>query len=77
VHVRMTVYPAKGAAVREFARLKVSTITAPAPPPPAEPDPQVKKLTEELHQEKVQTEKLRNMVKILENRLGIDGERKP
>jgi hypothetical protein len=77
VHVRMTVYPAKGAAVREFARLKVSTITAPAPPPPAEPDPQVKKLTEQLHQEKVQTEKLRNMVKILENRLGIDGERKP
>lgn len=77
VQVRMTVYSAKGAAARESARLRVATITVAAPPAPAEPAPEVKKLTGELHQERVRSEKLKNMVKILENRLGIDGARKP
>lgn len=71
VQVRMTVYPGP---VRESAHLTITTVTvhetAPAPP-----DPEVPRLTEELRQERLQTEKLRNMVKILENRLEIDTAR--
>lgn len=76
VQARMTVYPAGGAAVRESARLVIATVSAP-PPSPA-PDThaeELKKLSEELHQERVRSEKLQNMVKILENRLEIDTAR--
>lgn len=69
----MTVYPASGAAVREFARNVVSIVRPPARSP--QPDThaeELKKLNEELHDERVRTEKLQKMVKILENRLEID-----
>ncbi|HEV8037473.1 MAG TPA: hypothetical protein VGP62_01325 [Bryobacteraceae bacterium] len=74
VQVRMTVYPAGGGAVRESARLAIATVAAPQPRDPA-PDThaeELKKLNEELHQERVRSDKLQNMVKILENRLEID-----
>jgi hypothetical protein len=76
VQVRMTVYPASGAAVRESSRLLIATVSA--PPPSAAPDThaeELKKLSEELHQERVRSEKLQKMVKILENRLEIDTAR--
>lgn len=76
VQIRMTVYPASGAVVRESARLLIATVSAP-PPSPA-PDThfeELKKLSEELHQERARSEKLQNMVKILENRLEIDTAR--
>jgi hypothetical protein len=74
VQVRMTVYPAGGGAVRESARLVIATVAAPALRDP-EPDThaeELKRLNEELRQERVRSEKLQNMVKILENRLEID-----
>jgi len=78
VRVRMTVYPSKGSAVRESARLRVVTVTAPpAAPAQPEPDPEVKRLTLELHQERVLSDRLKNAVKALENRLGIDTAKKP
>jgi hypothetical protein len=75
VQVRMTVYPARGTLVRESARLSVATIS---PPPSPQLDPheaELKKLNEELHQERVRSDKLQKMVKILENRLEIDTAR--
>ncbi len=54
VQVRMTVYPASGAAVREFARNVVSIVRPPARSP--QPDThaeELKKLNEELHDERV------------------------
>jgi proteasome lid subunit RPN8/RPN11 len=75
VQVRMTVYPASGSIVRESARLVVSTVSVPASPAPDTHAEELKKLNEELHQERVRSEKLQNMVKILENRLEIDTAR--
>jgi hypothetical protein len=75
VQVRMTVYPASGAPVREFARLLISTVSVAASPAPDTHGAELKKLNEELHQERVRSEKLQNMVKILENRLEIDTAR--
>jgi len=73
VRVRMTVYPASGGAVRESARLFVATVTAPSPSPaPDSHAEELKKLNEELRQERVRSDKLQKMVKILENRLEID-----
>jgi len=71
VRVRMTVYPGP---VRESAHLTITTMTVHETAPAAQ-DPEVPRLTEELRQERLQTEKLRNMVKILENRLEIDTAR--
>jgi hypothetical protein len=71
----MTVYPASGSIVRESARLVVSTVSVPASPAPDTHAEELKKLNEELHQERVRSEKLQNMVKILENRLEIDTAR--
>jgi hypothetical protein len=76
VQVRMTVYPASGPAVRESARLLIATVSA--PPPSAAPDThaeELKRLNEELRQERVRSDKLQKMVKILENRLEIDTAR--
>jgi hypothetical protein len=73
VQVRMTVYAPGGSAVREFARYVVSIVRPPQPSP--QPDvhgEELKKLNEELHDERVRSEKLQKMVKILENRLEID-----
>jgi hypothetical protein len=73
VQVRMIVYPASGAAVRESARLLIATVSA--PPPSVAPDThaeELKKLSEDLRQERVRSDKLQKMVKILENRLEID-----
>jgi hypothetical protein len=76
VQVRMTVHPAGGGEVREFARYRLATLRPPAPSPAQDPHAdELKKLSEELHQERVRSEKLRNMVKILENRLEIDTSR--
>ncbi len=75
VQVRMTVYPANGEPVRESARLLISTVSVPATPAPDTHAEEIKKLNEELHQERVRSEKLQNMVKILENRLEIDTSR--
>ncbi len=74
VQVRMTVFLPGGAPVRESAHLTIATVTV-HETAPAVPDPEVPRLTEDLRQERVQTEKLRNMVKILENRLEIDTTR--
>jgi proteasome lid subunit RPN8/RPN11 len=76
VQVRMTVHPAGGGDVREFARYRLATVRAPAPSPAPDPHAdELKKLSDELHQERVRSEKLQNMVKILENRLEIDTSR--
>ncbi len=77
VQVRMSVHAAGGGEVREFARFRLNTVRV-AAPIAAPPDPhaeELKKLSEELHQERVRSEKLQNMVKILENRLEIDTSR--
>lgn len=76
VQVGMTVYPASGTEVREFARFRLAAAWAPAPS--AAPDTQreeLKKLSEELRKERVRSEKLQNRVKILENRLEADTSR--
>ena len=76
VQARMTVHPASGGDVREFARYRLTTVRVNVPS--AGPDPhaeELKKLSDELHSERAQSEKLRNMVKILENRLEIDTSR--
>jgi hypothetical protein len=75
VQVRMTVYPASGQPVREFARLLISTVSVPASPAPDTHAEELRKLNEELHQERVRSDKLQNMVKILEDRLEIDTAR--
>jgi hypothetical protein len=76
VQVQMTVYPAGGTAVRESARLVIATVSA--PPPTPQPDThaeELKKLNQELREERARSDKLKNMVKILENRLEIDTSR--
>ena len=75
VQVRMTVYPASGQPVREFARLLISTVSVPASSAPDTHSAELKTLNEELHKERVRSDKLQNMVKILENRLEIDTAR--
>jgi hypothetical protein len=78
VRVQMTVYLAGGAVVRESARLAVATVSAPPPSPSPQPDThaeELKKLNLELREERARSEKLKNMVKILENRLEIDTSR--
>jgi hypothetical protein len=76
VQVRMTVRPASGGEVREFARYRIATVRAAAPSPAPDPHAdEMKKLSQELHEERARSEKLRNMVKILENRLEIDTSR--
>ena len=76
VQVRMSVRPASGGEVREFARFRVATVRVPAPSPATDSHAEeLKKLSDELHQERVRSEKLQNMVKILENRLEIDTSR--
>lgn len=76
MQARMTVHLSSGGDVRESARYRLNTIRVPvqntAPDPHAE---ELKKLNDELHSERAQSEKLRNMVKILENRLEIDTSR--
>lgn len=71
VQVRMTVFQ-WGAAVRESARLRIATVSLPPSPQPDSHAEELKKLNEELHDERVRSEKLQKMVKILENRLEID-----
>ncbi len=73
VQVQMTLYTSSGAVVRETTRLRIATVSVP-PPPPA-PNGEVKKLNEELRREKVRSDRLQKMVKILENRLEIDTAR--
>jgi hypothetical protein len=71
VQVQMTVRE-----TRESARFRLNTVHVSAPT--VAPDPhaeELKKLSEELHQERVRSEKLQNMVKILENQLEIDTSR--
>ena len=76
VQIRMSVRPASGGEVREFARFRVATVRVPAPSPATDSHAEeLKKLSDELHQERVRSEKLQNMVKILENRLEIDTSR--
>jgi len=71
VQVQMTVRE-----TREFARYRLATVHVPAPSPAPETHAEeLKKLSEELRQERVRSEKLQNMVKILENRLEIDTSR--
>jgi hypothetical protein len=76
VQVLMTVYPDAGGALRESARLRIVTVI---PTPAPQPDPmqaQVKRLNEELRIERIRADRLRNMVKILENRMEVDAARK-
>jgi proteasome lid subunit RPN8/RPN11 len=75
LQVQMNVRPANGGEVREFARYRVATVRVPATSPADTHAEELKKLSDELHQEKVRSEKLQNMVKILENRLEIDTSR--
>jgi hypothetical protein len=76
VQVRMTVYPTGGAPVRESARLVIAMVNAPPPSPPPDTDAEeLKKLNRELREERARSDKLQNMVKILENRLQIDTSR--
>ncbi len=75
VQVRMTVFPDAGGALRECARLRIVTVSLPAP----QPDPaqaHLKQLNEELRIERTRADRLRNMVKILENRIEVDAARK-
>jgi hypothetical protein len=78
----MTVYPASGEPIHDSTRL-IAPVFSPPPQPPQLliPDPpspehdalreQVHQLTEDLHKERARTEQLQNLVRILENRLGI------
>jgi len=62
----------------EYARLVIKTVSAPAAP--VAPDPlegEVKRLNQDLHQERVISDKLKQTVKILENTIAVDNARKP
>jgi hypothetical protein len=87
VEFQLTVYPASGAQVHETTRLiapassRAASGAAAQPPEllaPATPaagddalQRQVRQLTEELRQERARAAELQNLVRILENRLGI------
>ena len=74
VEVRMKVGQAE-----ESARLVIKTVSVPAVAAPS-PDPlegEVKRLNQELHQERVISDKLKQTVKILENTIAVDKARKP
>jgi len=74
VEVRMTVHSRTGAVSREFAYLHVAAVAA--APPKADPlESEVKRLTQELHQERVISDKLKQTVKILENTIAVDKSR--
>lgn len=74
VQVQMRVHEDRGEVVQEFARLSVHTISPPVPPPdPSEGE--VKRLNLELHQERVISDRLKQTVKILENRIAVDSAR--
>jgi hypothetical protein len=77
VDASLTVFLSGGASVREYAHLQVKTIMVTALPPPDTHEEELKKLETELHDERVRSDKLKNMVKILENRISVDGSRKP
>lgn len=77
VEVSMTVFLPGGAFVREYAHLQVKTISVTALPPPDTHEEELKKLETELRDERARSDKLKNVVKILENRISIDGSRKP
>jgi hypothetical protein len=74
VEVRMTVHSGAGSVAREFAYLHVTTVNAPAKAVDSL-EPEVKRLTQELHQERVITDKLKQTVKILENTIAVDKSR--
>jgi len=78
VEARLTAYPDNGPPVTEFARFAIATVTLPAPAPRADASaPEVKRLNSELQKERAKSDKLQNMVKILENRIEVDSARKP
>jgi hypothetical protein len=85
VGFEMTVYPANGEPIQESTRLVAPAFNAPIQPPqlltsePPSPEmdglkDQVHQLTEDLHKERARTEQLQNLVRILENRLGLQPE---
>jgi len=79
----MTVYPANGEPIQDFTRLIAPTPASPAQPtrqipagPPEEQaiEQQVRQLREALGKERARADELQNLVRILENRLGIPYE---
>lgn len=79
----MTVYPANGEPIQDFTRLIAPTHAAPAQPtrqlptgPPEEQaiEQEVRQLREALGKERARADELQNLVRILENRLGIPYE---
>ena len=82
----MTIYPASGEPMHDSTRLIAPVFSAPAAPtqpplllptnPPVPPgaDRQVRQLKEDLSKERARADELQNLVRILENRLGIPHE---
>jgi len=82
VAFELTVYPANGGdPVHESTRLIAPAFSAPAQPPQllpvAEDDAaqrKIRQLTEDLRKERFRADQLQNLVRILENRLGVQTE---
>jgi hypothetical protein len=78
----MTVYPAKGPALHEFAHFVVQQVLVTAPTPPQEPEQwraerdelqgEIQDLKKELHVQSTRADRLMEVVRALENRLGIE-----
>ena len=82
VGFQLTVYPARGAPVHETTRLIAPASSAPTQPPQLLPGGEddaaqgkIRQLTEDLRRERARTGELQNLIRILENRLGIQPER--
>ena len=84
----LAVYPANGSPVHESTRLVAAAISEPASTPAAQaPIPtrtndsalqdQVRNLTEDLRKERARADQLQNLVRILENRLGVQPDTPP
>ena len=78
VEARMTVKAESGSSVTESASFTLTTVSLPAAAPgPDALAPEVRRLNSELQKERARSDKLQNMVKILENRIEVDSARKP
>jgi hypothetical protein len=81
VGFQFTVYPASGATVHESTRLIAPAFSAPAQPPQLLPlveddaaQRKIRQLTDDLRKERFRADQLQNLVRILENRLGVQPE---
>jgi hypothetical protein len=81
VGFQFTIYPTSGAPVHESTRLIAPAFSAPAQPPQLLPvgeddaaQRRIRQLTEDLRKERARADQLQNLVRILENRLGVQPE---